>query len=32
MNNRRGDLFRDPRITRFAVALYLLILAALLGG
>lgn len=27
MNNRRTDLFRDPRITRLAVLLYALILA-----
>jgi hypothetical protein len=31
MNNRRGDLFRDPRITRFALALYALVVLAVFG-
>lgn len=32
MNNRRSDLFRDPRITRFAVYLYLLLVYGVLRG
>ncbi len=30
MNNRRGDLFRHPRITRLAFVLYLILAIGLL--